>query len=252
MGDMPQVVKDCLKHKLMDKIGEKMNPCLSKKGIKNFNFSAMADMATGPGGFDMEGEGGGDAKAGFEGAMKAKFNAVKAVDKCAQKKGGDTNSVADLEKCLQKIKSDSKPAMCAVVKPCEAKVTTGDCKKRGEALAKALCQCKKEQEAEIAKKLKALGQSKPKVGIQELVKTVANDQEVGDMMQQVEQCYQQNNVEEPTMLKMAAAMLGKGGASSSQGAALAAAFSVNGSTVVIMGDMMALDAADDTECKDCP
>jgi hypothetical protein len=254
MGDMPQVVKDCLKRKMMDKIGAKLQPCLSKKGIKNFNFSALAEMVSGSGGegFGMDDHGGAGGKGGFAGAMKSKFNAVKGVDKCAQKQGGPSATpIKNLEVCLQGLKKDDKDRMCTLTKPCMSKVTTGDCKKRGEDLVKALCQCKKEKEAEIAKKLQSIGQNQQKVSIQDLARTVADDQEVGDMLQQVDQCYKSNNVEEPKMLQLAIQMFGSGG-SGGAGAVLGNAFAINGSTVVIMGDMMSLDAADSSECDACP
>jgi hypothetical protein len=248
--DMPDSVKNCLKKKLIEKVGAKLNECLSKRGVQNVNFSEIAESAEGAG-ISMEGHGSA-GKDGLQASMSAKFNAVKAVDKCSQKKGGDTDNVKDLEQCLQTIKHDQKPKVCAFIKPCEDKVT-GDCKKRGQEIRTALCQCKKEKELEVAKKLKELGKANAKVGIQELIKTVAGDQDMQDIINQVDQCYKDNNVDEPPLLKLAIQMMSKGGSGGGgAGARMSAKLSVNGSTCVIMADMMTLDANDKSECEPCP
>jgi len=244
--DMPKAVKECLKKKLIEKVGAKLNDCLSKKGVRNVNFTALADSFSGAG-FGMEGHGGDGAKEGLQSSMKAQFTAVKAVDKCAQKKGGDTNSVKPLEQCLYNIKKEQRPKICALTKPCEDKVT-GECKKRGQELKKALCQCKQEKESEIAKKLRVLGQSQKKVGIQDLMKTVADDLDMQDMMKQVDICYDESNEPEPPILKLAMKLLSGGGRG---GGPFNAAMSVSGSQVVIMADMMTLDAEDDSQCQPC-
>jgi len=247
---MPPAVKECLKKKLIAKIGVKLNECLSKKGVKGVNFTALADSLSGSGLMEGHGDGGKDAKDGLHAGFSAKFNEVKGVDKCAKKKGGDTDSVKPLEQCLHNIKKDERPKMCALIKPCQDKIT-GPCKQRSEEVYKTLCQCKKEKEKEISGKLRTLGHSQAKVGIQDLVKTVADDQDVQDIMQQVDNCYQEANEPEPPLLKLAMKMFSGGGGRGGAGGKFGAAFSVDGSTVVIMGDMMALDAEDQSDCKPC-
>jgi len=245
MGNMPESVKQCLKKKMIAKLGDKLNDCLKKKGVANVNITEIAEAAQGAG-IGVEGHGGA-GKDGMHTAISAKFNVVKSVDKCAQKKGG-TDSVKPLEQCLQKIKTDAKPKVCAFVKSCEDAVTA-PCKKRGKELHKAICQCKKEKEAEIAGKLRTLAQGKDKVGIDELVKTVAGDQDMNAIMDDVEQCYKDNNEKEPALLKLAKAFLAKGGSSSNP--KMKAAMSVNGSSCIIMADMLQLDADDKSECEPC-
>jgi hypothetical protein len=250
---MPDTVKQCLKKKLVEKIGTKLNECLSKKGVQHVNFSAIADSVQGAG-LGMEGHGGA-GKDGLHAGMAAKFNAVKAVDKCAQKKGGDTNSVKPLEQCLHNIKKDAKPEICKFIKPCEDKVS-GDCKKRGREITKALCECKKEKESEISKKLRDLGQNaqkdNKKVGIQELIKAVADDQDMQDMMKQVDACYTEADEPEPPIVKLAMQLLAGKGGSGGGSSKMSAALSVSASTCIIMADMMELEANDKSECENCP
>jgi len=235
---MPEAVKQCLKRKMMTKIGAKLNECLAKRNVRNVDWAAFSDSAeAGMGGA------GGDMQKG----MMAVFNAVKAVDKCCQaKKGGDTNAVHPLEQCLQQTKQGIHPKVCAALKPCEDKVSP-PCKSRGQEIRKALCLCKKEKEAEISGKLKVLGQQ-PKVSFKDLINTVADDQEINDIMADVDQCYQETNTPEPAMLKLGMAMMRNGGGGGGMGAAM----SINGSTCIIMSDMLALDANDKSECENCP
>jgi len=146
---------------------------------------------------------------------------------------------------LHNTKKEIKPKVCAALKPCEDKVSP-PCKTRGQEVRKALCLCKKEKEQDIAGKLKTLGQQ-PKVGFQDLIKTVADDQDIQDMMGQVEKCYQENNEPEPAMLKLAKLFMKNGG-----GGKMGASMSINGSTCIIMSDMLTLDANDKSECDNCP
>jgi len=247
MGDMPPKVKDCIKKKLVEKIGGKLNECLDKKHIQRVNFTELAEDAEGAG---LSMEEGSSGKDGLQASMGAKFNAVKAVDKCATKKGS-TDAVKPLEQCLQKIKHDQKPKVCAFVKSCEDQVS-GPCKKRGQEIRKGLCECKKEKEVVVAKKLKDLGQSNKKVGLQDLMKTISEDIDVQDMMNQVELCYTETGEPEPPLLKAAMAIMGRGGNGGGAGAALSAKMSISGQQVYLMGDMMELDANDKSECDNCP
>jgi hypothetical protein len=225
-------------------MGKGMNDCLARKNVRNVNWSDLADSVDGAG---MGGAAGGSGD--MQSGMMAMYNAVKAVDKCCQaKKGGDTNAMQPLEQCLHNVKKSIKPQVCAALKPCEAKVSA-PCKTRGQELRKALCQCKKEKEQEIAGKLKTLGQQNKKVSFQDVIKTVADDQDINDMMSQVEQCYKDNNEPEPAMLKLAKVFLGGSGAGARAGAG---AGGINGSMCVIMSDMLTLDYNDQTECDNCP
>jgi len=237
---MPESVKKCIKQKMMAKIGAKLNECLAKRNVRNVDWQAFSDSAES--GMGAVG-GSGDMQKG----MMAIFNAVKGVDKCCQaKKGGDTNAVHPLEQCLQDTKKGIKPKICAALKPCEDKVSP-PCKSRGQEIRKALCLCKKEKEQDIAGKLKVLGQQ-PKVSFKDLINTVADDQEVNNIMADVDQCYQEQNEPEPAMLKLAMAMMRNGGGGGGMGAAM----SINGSTCIIMSDMLTLDANDKSECDNCP
>jgi len=241
MSSMPDSVKKCMKQKLMDKMAPKLNDCLTKHNVATVDWKSAADSADGAG-FGMMG--GSD----MHEAMLAVFNAVRGVDKCCQaKKGGDTTLVKPLEQCLQDTKQGIKPKICAVVKPCEDKASA-TCKTRGQAVAKALCQCKKEKEADIAGKLKVLGQQQ-KVSIQDLIKTAMDDQDMKGIMDDLDKCYQDNNETEPPMILMAKAMVAGG---TPPPGPMANAMMVNGTTCIIMSDMLTLDVNDQTECDSCP
>jgi len=154
--------------------------------------------------------------------------------------------VRPLEQCLQKIKHDQKPKTCALIKPCEDGVSAG-CKQRGQQIKKALCECKKEKELEIAGKLRNLGTQNAKVPITDLVNAAAGDNTMQDMMKSVDQCYKDNGEQEPLMMKLAMQMFSGG----KKGAGASAKMSVDGSTLVVAADMMQLDAEDRSECEPC-
>jgi hypothetical protein len=240
---MPDSVKKCLKDKLIEKIGDKLNECLTKKGVTNVNIKDIIKSAQGAG-ISMDGSASAE-KDGIHAAISAKFNLVKAVDKCSQTKGGPS-SVKPLEQCLQKLKDDDKPKICAFIKPCEDAVSA-DCKKRGQELRKALCECKKEKEAEISGKLRTLG-AQDKVGLDDLIKSVAGDQDMGGIIKDVDQCYKDNNEPEPPMIKMAIAMFSGGATPPPK---FKQAMSINGTTCIVMADMLQIDADDKTECEPC-
>jgi len=256
--EMPASVKECVKRKVTAKINQKVNECLSKRGIKNVNLTEFAYEHDGSAQLDQHhpANNGSGGKGGIQMMMKAKFNVVKAVDKCCQQKGGDTNSVKPLEQCLQNVKHDERPQMCAKVKPCQDKVSK-PCQKRGEDVREALCLCKKEKESDTSNKMRALAQSQKTVSMGDLMKTMADQQDMNEILTDVENCYAENHESEPIALKLFKMMSsggfqgragngGFGGAGGGGGPG-----SVNASTVIIMSDMLQLDAQDQTECKPC-
>jgi len=239
---MPDSVKKCMKQKMIEKFAPKLNDCLTKHNVATVDWKSVSDSADGAG-LGMGG-GGDDMKE----AMMAVFSAVKGVDKCCNtKKGGDTNAVKPLEQCLQDTKKGIKPQMCATLKPCEDKLSA-TCKARGREVKKALCLCKKEKETEIAAKLKVLGQQQ-KVALQDLIKTAIDDQDMKGIMDDLDKCYQDNNETEPPMIIMAKAMVNGG---TPPPGPMANAMQINGTTCIIMSDMLTLDANDPSECDNCP
>jgi len=261
MMKMPDSVKQCLKKKFTEKMNTKVNECLSKKNLPPVNISEF--MGAGDGA-EVHGEAHGKVDghgAGLEAGMMAKFTVIKGVDKCCVDKfAKDTAKVKPLEQCLQDIKKSAKPQLCKNLKPCEDKLT-GDCKKRGQDTKKALCQCKKDKEREIAGKLAELGKQ-DKVDIQTLMKAVADDQDLSDMMGLVDKCYEENNEEQPMMLKLAKQFMAGGGARGSANAnananvggrraGLGAAMQIEGRQCIIASDMLLLDANDQSECEAC-
>jgi len=239
--NMSEPVKKCLKDKLIVKLGAKLNECMTKKGITNVNIVEVI-KAVQASGISIEGHGKDDLSA----VVSTKYNLVKAVDKCSQKKGG-TDAVKPLEQCAHKVTAEAKPKICAFIKPCEDAVTA-DCKKRGQEIRKALCQCKKEKEADVAGKLRTLATGKDKVGLNDLIGTVAENQDIKTIIGDVVQCYKDNNEEIPPQLKVVMKFVASGGSSNAK---MAAALSVNGSTCIIMADMLQIDADDPSECEPC-
>jgi len=231
---------------MIEKFGGKLNECLKKKNVESVDFKALAngmDTTAGAGmGLDI---GGGSDKDGIHGAVAAAFTTVKSVDGCCKdKKDGKTDAMKPLEQCLHEIKKDKKPKMCAMIKPCEDKLSA-PCKKRCQEIHNALCQCKQEKEIEIAKKLRALGAENEKVGLQELMHTVEPDIDMQWIMKQVDDCYTSTNTTKNPMIELAAKMMTNGTGSGG-------GMKFEGRTVIIMGDMMAMDAEDTTECQPCP
>jgi len=236
----PEAVKECIKDDFIEKIGSKLNECLNTKGIQNLNISRMIDLA------EESGFGGDDEKAnaGFQKLITAQLNIVKAVDKCAQKNGGDTKSVRPLEQCLQKIKQDLKPKICAVVKPCEDKVKNPECKKRCQDVSKALCECRKEDETKMAQKLRALAQNNDTVSGQDFLNAVTGDEKfIENIVKLVDKCYEQTGETKPKDSKK--------GSGEKKSSPKGGDNSVNGTMVEIMADMIDLDAQYGDECIPC-
>jgi len=157
-----------------------------------------------------------------------------------RKKGGDTNAVKPLEQCLHNNQKSIRPLVCAALKPCEAKVSA-TCKTRGQEIHKALCLCKKDHELAVAGKLKALGQHQ-KVSIPELIKTVADEKEIHEFMSVVGRCFHEHHERLPHILQH---MMHAGGARKGGPA-------INGKSLIIMSDLLALDAYDKSDCEKCP
>jgi len=239
--NMSEPVKKCLKDKVVGKLGEKLNECLTKKGFANVNIVEVI-KAVQAAGISLEGHGKDDLSA----VLSSKYNLVKAVDKCSQKKGG-TDAVKPLEQCAHKVTAEAKPKICAFIKSCEDAVSA-DCKKRGQEIRKALCQCKKEKEADVAGKLRTLATGKDKVGLNDLIGTVAENQDIKTIIGDVVQCYKDNNEDIPPQLKVVMKFVASGGTSNAK---MAAALSVNGSTCIVMADMLQIDAEDQSECEPC-
>jgi len=244
----------------LDKIGGKLNECLTKKGVKDINTTEILDSMHAHGrdeNTEQEKE-----EEGFEKVHKmisAKIAIAKGVTACATEKfSGDTTKVKPLEQCLHDNKKSLKPKICAALKPCIGNVSA-DCQKRGEEVHKAICECKKEKEAEIATKLATLGKQ-DKVSIKELVQTVLGDKVIDEIITQVDACYKDNNEEEPAVLKLILATFGGNSTSppvttaapdSSSNSTSIAHFQVDGKEIQVMSDMLSLGASDTSECEPC-
>jgi len=245
MKEMPEAVKQCLKKRLLEKVGAKLNECLQKKAVGNVNISQIA-AGLEAAGMGASAHGDGHAEGGLQEVLLAKLAIVKSVDKCSvDKYDSDTSKVKPLEQCLQDVKTSLKPRICTDLKPCDSKVTP-DCLKRGQDLHKAICQCKQEKEKEIAGKLAELGKQ-PKVSIQDLIHTIVTDEEIASISKDIDDCYTDNNEQEPPMVKLAIAMMSGGGDGK-----LNATMTVEGRQVIIGSDMLNLAANDAAECEPCP
>jgi len=244
---VPEPVKKCLKEKFLEKVGEKFNECLSKKGIKNINLTAIANSLHSLGGDEFDGE---HAMALHE-AINAKITVAKGVATCAKDKfGDDPAKVKPLEQCLHDNKKSLKPKICAELKPCISNLSA-DCEKRGQEVHKAICECKKEKETEVAGKLATLGKQ-DKVSIKEIVRTILDDQEISDALKQVEACFSDNNEPEPPILKLVVAAFSNNSTSTANSNSTGpAALEISGKEVTILSDSIQLDASDASECEPC-
>jgi len=182
-----------------------------------------------------------------------KIEGVKSLAACADEKfSGDTSKLKPVEQCIHDTKKSVKPRICADLKPCVSNVSA-ECKKRGEDTHKAICECKKEKEAEIATKLAALGKQE-KVSLQEIIHSVLDNQEIQDIVTTIDTCYSENHEQEPEVLKLVLALFGSNSTStpgSNSNSTGPFHFEITGKEVQVASDSLQLEASDTSECEPC-
>jgi len=252
LSQIPEPVKKCLKDKLLAVVGDKFNECLSKKGVKNVNLTEIANSLHAQGEENVA-EHGKDKLNEIHQMISAKIAVAKSLSACADEKfSGDTAKVKPLEQCIHDNKKSIKPRICADLKPCISNVSA-DCQKRGQEVHKAICECKKEKEAEIATKLAPLGKQ-DKVSIKDIIHTVLDDQQIQDIVKQVDACYTENNEQEPEILKLVLAVFTNNSTSTASPSSNSTGplhFEITGKDIQVATDSLQLAASDASECEAC-
>jgi len=263
--DTPKEVKRCLKKKMLEKLCEKINDCLSKQNVQNVNFSnidepRMRPLAEGQG-IDvgpygaMDKGGNRTVKERAKVTFFMKLNIARAYRECLMSKGPVSETGKQVVTCLQGIQLKKRTDYCeSIQKPCSANVTT-DCQKRGQQIHIAICKCKKEDERAVLDKLNQLIRQSPtgEVSLGDLIKTLGQKQDPREVIKVAKQCYTDNNADPPEALIFAEGIADSQAAQSPDSTSRPTSLQpkIDPNTLANLHDVLSFDAEDESDCLPC-